>query len=236
MHRLLEKKFPEVEVVGEAAGVDEAYPLILETLPQLVFLDIQMPKASGFNLLKKFETVPFEVIFVTSYDHYAITAIKFNALDYLLKPVEVEELGQAVQKAQENIASRTNSNLQIINLLHDLDAGIPEKKIAVHSGEKVKMLSVQQILCIEADRRYCQLLMKTGETYVTARNLKEYEDYLARDPAFVRISKSCIINVHHVTEYSKGDPFMIVMTNGKVIEVARRKKPGILEQLKKIRG
>jgi len=230
--RLLARKFPEIQVVGEASSVEEAYTLIGESAPQLVFLDIQMPRASGFNLLKRFEEVPFEVIFVTSYDKYAITAIRFNALDYLLKPIEIEELEQAIRKAERNIEAKVNSNFRIVNLLHQLDDDVEDKKMAVHSGEKVKMLSIRSILFIEADRRYCRLSMANGEVYTTARILREYEDYLANDPAFVRISKSCIINTRHIREYSKGEPFMITMSNSTVFEVSRRKKPEVLERLK----
>src|SRR4029077_17522058 len=118
---LLGSFFGEVELLGEAGNVEDAFKLINEKKPQLVFLDIQMPRQSGFNLLKKFEELPFEVVFVTSYDQYAMDAIKFSALDYLLKPVEVKDLREAISKAKKRIALKTNSHLQIINLLCSID-------------------------------------------------------------------------------------------------------------------
>ena len=230
--KLLEEHSDELEICGEASNVEEAYRLACDVKPQLVFLDIQMPRASGFNLLKKFEEVPFEVIFVTSYDQYAITAIKFNALDYLLKPVETADLSDAVKKAIVNIRTKTNANLQIVNLLNSMDAETKDKKFAVHSGEKVKMLHVQHIVCIEADGRYSHLFMSNNENYTTAKYLKDFEDFLGKESSFIRISKSFILNTNFIKEYSKGEPCIIELINGKTVEVARRKKPEILEKLK----
>ncbi len=232
LSKLLGSFFPEIEIVGEASDVDEGYKVIQEKKPQLVFLDIQMPRASGFNLLSKFETVPFEVIFVTSYDQYAINAIKFNALDYLLKPVEIDDLQIAIKKAVNSIEKKTDNNIQIINLLHSLSSDVNERKIAIHAGEKVKMLSVQSILYIEADGRYTHLSMNDGGSYTTAKCLKDFEDYLSNQSIFIRISKSLLINVNYIKEYSKGEPCIIHMINGKLFEVARRKKQEILVKLK----
>ena len=233
--KLLEAHAEQVEICGEASNVEDAFQLVTDLEPQLVFLDIQMPRASGFNLLKKFETLPFEVIFVTSYDQYAITAIKFNALDYLLKQVETADLQEAIKKALANIEKKVNVQSQIVNLLHNLDTDVKDRKFAVHSGEKVKMLSVQNIICIEADGRYCHLSMSNNENYTTAKYLKDFEDYLAEEPSFIRISKSFILNAHYIKEYSKGEPCIIEMQNGRMVEVARRKKPEILERLKDIK-
>lgn len=229
---LLEKYFPQVEVVGQAANVEQAFDMIHTQKPQLVFLDIQMPKASGFDLLKKFEEVPFEVVFVTSFDSYAINAIKFSALDYLLKPVEVQDLEETINKAIKSIDLKNNKGLQIINLLHNLDTDIHEKKIAVHAGEKVKLLSEMEIVFAEGDGRYCHIILINGETYTTARNLKEFEAYFQITNNFVRIAKDLLINIKHIKNYSKGEPCIIEMANGKTFEVARRKKTEVLGKLK----
>ena len=229
---LLENFFPEIELLGEAESADAAFKLIELKKPRLVFLDIQMPRSSGFTLLKKYIEVPFEVIFVTSFDQYAINAIKFSALDYLLKPVEVSDLKIAITKAKKSIETKNKSNLQIINLLHSLDTDIKDRKIAVHVGEKVKLLSEKNIVYIEADGRYCNIITETEERYTTAKYLKEFEEYLNKESNFVRIHKSCIINSNHIKEYSKGEPCIIEMFTGKTFEVARRKKKEILELLK----
>lgn len=233
--KLLTKYYPEIHIVGEASNVDDAFELIIKEKPQLVFLDIQMPRANGFNLLKKFDGVPFEVIFITSYDQYAITAIKFNALDYLLKPVEIEELKFAVSKGIKNIISKENKQSEIINLLHHLETDVEDRQFAIHSGEKVKMISEQSIIFIEGDGRYCHLTMSTGEIFTTPKNLKEFEDYFTEKSSFIRISKTFMINASYIKEYSKGEPFIIVMKNDKTFEVARRKKPEVLERLKHVK-
>jgi two-component system LytT family response regulator len=233
---LLEKYFPEIEVVGEAANVEEAFNLLNIKKPQLIFLDIQMPKASGFDLLKKFDQVPFEIVFVTSFDKYAINAIKFSALDYLLKPIEIPDLESAIKKAIKSIDLKTNNGLQIINLLHSLDTDINDRKIAVHAGEKVKLLSELDIVYVEGDGRYCHIILISGETYTTARNLKEFEEYFQATNNFVRIAKDLIINVKYIKHYSKGEPCIIEMVNGKTFDVARRKKAEVLGKLKGIEG
>ena len=231
LRNLLESFTEQVEIIGEAGNVEDAYELINQKNPQLVFLDIQMPRANGFNLLKKFDKVPFEVVFVTSFDKYAINAIKFSALDYLLKPVLIPDLEITVKRAIESIETKTSKGLQIINLLHSIDGDKKEKKIAIHSGDKVKLLREMNIMYIEGDQRYCHIFMDNNENFATPKYLKDFEDYLI--DGFVRISKSFLINVHQIKEYSKGDQCIIEMLNGKTFEVARRKKTEVLERLKK---
>lgn len=230
MTKLLQYHFDEIEILGEATNVENAFQLINQKQPDLIFLDIQMPKANGFALLKKFETIPFEVIFVTSFDQYAINAIKFSALDYLLKPVEVSDLKDAVAKAVAVIGKKQNSNLQIINLLHDLQDNV-ERKIAVHNGDKVRFLPQKEIVFIEADGRYCRIFMQDSETFITAKYLKDFEAYFAEKSSFVRISKTYLLNTSHIVSYSKGDPCIIEMTTGKLFETSRRKKQEVLERL-----
>ena len=232
LRNLIGKFCPEIRIVGEAENVEAAFQQINEKKPQLVFLDIQMPRASGFSLLKQFDPVPFEVIFVTSFDQYAINAIKFSALDYLLKPVEIEDLQQAIKKAVRSIEMKTSSNPQFINLLHNLETDLHDRKIAVHIGENVRLLSEFQIAYIEGDGRYCNISMDNGDSYTTARYLKDFEDYLGQGSSFVRISKSYLLNAKHIRQYSKGEPCIIEMQNGKVFEVSRRKKQEVMEKLR----
>lgn len=233
LQKLLTDFFPQIEIVGLAASVEEAFNLVSKQAPQLVFLDIQMPRANGFSLLQKYDKVPFEVVFVTSFDKYAINAIKFSALDYLLKPVEIPDLKEAIKKASENILLKSNKSIQIINLLHSLDTDVKDRKIAVHAGEKVKLISENNIVYVEGDQRYCHIHLSNGERYTTAKYLRDFEDYFGEASEFVRISKTYLINVKQIKEYSKGEPCIIEMLNGKTFEVARRKKQEVLEILKK---
>lgn len=232
LQKLLYRDFPDVEIVGEASSVDEAYKEVLEKKPGLVFLDIQMPGTGGFSLLKKFDPLPFEVVFVTSFDEYAVTAIKFKALDYLLKPVEVQDLKDAVAKAWKRKSQTQGLQHQIINLLHHFDTEPQEHRFAVHVGENVKLISEKDVVYIEADNRYCELFLNDNKKYTTARHLKEFEDYFGPTSSFVRISRTFMVNTNYIEQYSKGLLFTIEMKNGKVIEVPRRKKTEILEKLK----
>jgi len=231
LFKLLTIKHPNLEIVGEAATVEEAYELCVTLKPQLVFLDIQMPQANGFNLLKKWNEIPFDVIFVTSFDHYAITAIKFNALDYLLKPIDIKELDAAVEKVIKNYAAKTNENLQVINLIQSLDANASDKKIAIHSGDKVKIIKSSEVQIIQGDGRYCHLTLQSGEKLTTPKNVKDFEDYFGAKSNFIRISKSHMINASFVKNYFKGEPFIIQMINDETFEVARRKKSEVLAKV-----
>lgn len=233
LRELLAKFFNGVEVLGEARDVEDAHKLIESKHPQLVFLDIEMPRGKGFDLLKKYEkAVPFEVIFITSYDHYAINAIKFNALDYLLKPVEIKDLKEAIDKVKRTISLKQKQEVQIINLLHSLEKDHKDLKLAVHHGDVVKMLNTADIIYIESDGRYCNVVTQTKERFTLAKYVKDFEEYFGEDSGFIRVHKSYLINVNHIKEYSKGDPFIIVMSNGESIEVSRRKKPEVLEKLR----
>lgn len=231
LKNLLKNCSNEIEIVAEATNAEEAFQLINIHQPELIFLDIQMPKANGFSLLKRFETIPFEIIFVTSYDNYAINAIKFSALDYLLKPIEINDLQTAVEKAIIAVRKKNSNQIQVLNLINNLSAESMERKVVVHAGNKVKLLSPSEIIYIEGDRRYCNLIT-TGGQYTLAKYLKDFEEFFGEDSDFVRINKSHIIHTAHIQEYSKGDPFVITLSNKKTMEVSRRKKSTVLTKLK----
>jgi two-component system LytT family response regulator len=232
LRALLEKFHPEVTIVGEAGDVDSAFQLVNEQKPELVFLDIQMPGGNGFWLLKQWEVLPFEVIFVTSFDQYAIDAIKYSALDYILKPVAKSELSFAVKKAFHYLELRSSKQPQIITLLNNLDPEIQEKKIAVHVQDKVKLINLSRIVYIESDNTYSIIRISNGEQYIASKPIKDFEELLSNNKNFLRIHKSCIINLSNIKEYSKGEPCFVVMIDNKQFEVARRKKQEILVRLK----
>lgn len=232
LRNLLSKFCPEVELLGEAEDITEAYDLIIDKKPDLIFLDIQMPNGNGFTLLKKFTVVPFDIIFVTSFNEYAINAIKFSALDYLLKPIEVNDLIGAVNKAIAKKTSQLNSQVQVLNILNITEAEAIEKKIVVHQNDKVMLLRVNSICYIEADNRYSQIYTDTGEKYTVTKTLKEFEEFFIDNPAFIRISKNFMLNVNFIKDYTKGEPCIVEMEDGKNVEVSRRKKQDVLERLK----
>ncbi len=233
LRKLLAGFCPEVKIVGEAKNIDEAYVVINNVKPQLVFLDVQMPTGNGFALLEKFKEVSFDVIFVTSFDQYAISAIKFSALDYLLKPVETIELRSAVDRALNKSKIYADRQVQIINLLNNIDPEVKEKRISVHKNESVVFISLSNIVHIEADDRYSLIKTLQNETYTLAKTLKEFEGFLCNERLFIRISRSLIVNIAHVKSYTKDEPCMITMSDGMVFEAPRRKKQEILKMLKK---
>ena len=230
LRTLLTKFCPEIFIIGEASGVKEATLLVDTLKPDLVFLDVQMPMNNGFSLLEQYNPVPFSVIFVTSYDHYALNAIKFSAIDYMLKPVEVAELKLAVAKA---IALKMEVNHYIVHLLNNMDEKTSEKNFPLHVNGKVKFINTTAITHIEADGSYCTVYCDK-EKLVSTKSLKDFEDFLDQNHNFVRINKSIIINLRFLKEYSKGDNFIITMRTGDVFESSRRRKQSVLEQLKTI--
>lgn len=234
LHNLLSNFCKTVEIAGEASSAEEAYPLILEKKPELVFLDIQMPTGTGFSLLQKFEQVPFEVVFITSYDEYAINAIKFNALDYLLKPVEITELQAAVKKAEDRIGNTLRTDTGMQNLIENLDKELLDQRISFHKNDQVHYVSIRDISHLRSDGNYTNVVTAHQGVYNSSKTLKEYDDYLSVFPGFIRVHRNCLINVRYLKSYSKGEPCVITMDNGDTVEVSRRKKQEVLEALRDV--
>jgi len=232
LQQLLAMHAPEIKVIAQADSADQACTLIDSLHPELVFLDIQMAGKSGFSVLEHYHNINFEVIFVTSYDQYALTAIRFNALDYLLKPIAVDELKFAAQKAVARITTKQEYEDRIKNLLESLDERKGSKKIAVHVKESVHLISVDEMMYVKAAGNYSCVVMHDKNTYMVSRMLKEFEDYLRNTSPFMRINKSTLANPSYISKYSKGEPCIVTMADGQTFEVSRRKKQEILDWLK----
>lgn len=229
MQELLKLHCPEVEICGIADNIIVARELILKHQPSLVFLDIRMPGGSAFDLLKSFDEIPFRIIFATSHHEYAINAIRVNALDYLLKPIDIDELKAAVQKVnlsfqQSDYRTRMDN---LVNHLQDTD----EKKIPVHTNQQVLLIPEKNILLLEGDGNYTHLTTHDGKKYTLGKTLKEVELYFSSGK-LLRIRRELIINSAYILSYSKSDPFTIELENGVVVEVSRRKRQEILSILK----
>ncbi len=228
---LLKKFCPEINIIAEAENVKDAYKLINDKQPSLIFLDIQMPGGNGFTLLKKFDKVDFDVIFVTSFDQYAINAIKYSALDYLLKPIEVDDLKQAVKRAVERQKERGSSVADVVKLLIENETA-KEKQIAIHSGSKVRIVKLNEIACVEADSQYTNLYLSGGEKINSTKTLKEFEELLCEAKQFIRVNRSCVVNTIAILTYTKAEPFIITLNNGREYEMSRRKKVEVLALLR----
>jgi two-component system LytT family response regulator len=225
---LVDRHCPSVEVVELCSSVATALQAIEKHSPNLVFLDIEMPNGSGFSLLEKFSAPSFAVIFTTAYDHYAIRAIKFSAMDYLLKPVDVEELKQAVSKL-ENKADDADDKLRKVELLLS-NLKSRSARIAVPTFEGLQMISAENIIRCVANESYTEITLAGGKKIMVSRLLKDYEDLLG-EYNFFRIHNSCLINLIHVVKYIKGEGGYVVMSDNETCEVSRRKKNELLSRL-----
>lgn len=217
---------PEVEIVGQSASVDDAFKNIQTTKPQLVFLDVEMPNGSGFDLLRKFSPVDFKVIFVTAHSNYAIKAIKFSALDYLLKPIDTDDLIKAVKKAVDG--NVVNHQVRVNGLIENLHpAGL--KKLAVPVKDGFAFLAPEEIIRLQADGTYTHIFTNT-EKFTGTKNIKEYEQLLG-ELNFFRSHNSHLINLNHVKRFTRLDGYFVHMSDSSVAEISRRKKEEFIEMM-----
>ena len=224
---------PNVQVIGEADGVESGLQLIKSTTPDVIFLDIRMSDGSGFDLIAKLRqqgAIPFQIIFTTAYDEYAIKAFKFSATDYLLKPVDHEDLIQAVQKIKTTDAQ--SSLKENMELLLESMKGIKtsNKRIALNSVDKVQVVNVDDIIQCESQKNYTLFYLTNKKQVLVTRTLKEFEDMLEGDN-FLRVHHSHLINVKHLKEYVKTDGGYAVMSDGSQVPVSVRKKEQLLSLL-----
>lgn len=217
----------DVDVIGHAYSVDEAAEILRNTKIDLVFLDIQMPTKNGFELLSLFHPPTFEVIFITSFEQYALPAIQADAVSYLLKPVDIDELKRAVKKASRMRLLRELNNENIGELKNRISS-----KIAVHEGDKVVYLSSNEIISLEAQGRYTKLTLSSGKNHTVAKHLKVFETEFESSGRFLKINRSVILNLSYIKEYSKYEPFDITLNNGVSFEISRRKRQEILAALR----
>ncbi len=229
---LLNAHCPIVAIIDEAENADEAYQLILSKKPELVFLDVRMPNKTGFDLLKQFNKLDFEVIFVSAFNEYAITAFDFNALAYILKPIDYSKLIPAVEKAALKIRlNEKNENLFLfIQSLEEKNDLI--NKIHVHHRGEVVFLNLNEIMVIEAKGDFVEIKLENGANYYSTKDLKQYEQLLHEHQHFLRVNKSILLNANYIQSYTKGEECSIKLKNGNVYEVSRRKKTEITGKLK----
>jgi two-component system LytT family response regulator len=221
---------PDVNIIAEAENGEEGIKSIEQHKPDIVFLDVEMPRMNGFAMLQQLQHRNFELIFTTAYDHYAIRAIRFSALDYLVKPIEVDTLKEAVERAREK--KQTNSpNPRIETLLYNLlDEKNIHARIAIPSMEGLQFLEIADIIYLEAESNYTFINLQATPRVTVSKTLKDFEELL---PAaiFIRIHHSFIINKNHIRKYLKGEGGQVLMSNGKMLDVARRKKEEFMKAI-----
>ncbi len=203
MEILLSGRCPDIEIIDKCQSAKDAIRSILRTKPDVLFLDIEMPVMDGFELLEQFEQIDFSVIFTTSYDQYAIKAIQFSALDYLLKPISAKDLKNAVEKLTAR--KRLPFDEQFKMLINQMQQKTNDfSKIAIPTSDGFELIAVDNILRCEADDTYTTFFLKNRPRIVACRTLKEVEEQLASFGSFVRIHHSFIININEVTRYVRG--------------------------------
>lgn len=215
----------DIELCGEADSVKSGVKLITKSNPDVVFLDIQMQDGTGFNLLEMLPQRTFKVVFCTSFDQYALKAIKYSAADYLLKPIDPDLFIETVEKLQADVSKKRSDN-RIDELLSNINSF---EKIGLPVGDGIQFVKVDDIIRCEADGVYTRFSIMGGNNYLVSKNLKTYEELFA-DRGFIRVHKSHLINTRHIDKYSNsgGDGGSVVMTDGSTVEVSRRKKDELL--------
>jgi two-component system LytT family response regulator len=224
LRELLEQYCSNVNVIGEAATLREAEEFINQQHPKLVFLDVEMRDGTGFELLKKMGKVDFKIIFVTAHAHYAIKAIRFSALDFLLKPIDADELKDAVNKAESEILN--DHSHHISGFLSNLETQEPSR-LAICIKDGVAFLEPHNIIRLQADGTYTHIYTTQGK-YTAIKNLKEYEEMLLNFN-FFRSHHSHLINLKHVKTFNRMDGFFATMSDGTSVEISRRKKDDFLK-------
>ncbi|RFS24766.1 DNA-binding response regulator [Chitinophaga silvatica] len=233
LQTMLQKKCPGVEVIGSAKSVKEAKELIDERAPDLVFLDVEMPYQNGFELLKQFEKVNFEVIFTTAYEQYALKAIKFNALDYLLKPFSIKELQDALDKSRDKKSNKVKEGGQqspmdvFLQNMKTLQQS--HKKIALPTINGLVFMPVQNIVRCESTGNYTRIFFTDKKNLMVSRPLKEFEELLS-DVDFFRVHNSHLINMQQMQSYIQGEGGFALMSDGTQVEVSRRRKAEFLKK------
>lgn len=219
----------DLEIVGKAASVPEAIQIIDELNPDLVFLDIRMPVKSGFALIEHYkEKVPFEVVFTTAHDEYALKAFKVSAVGYLLKPIEIDELSKAVEKVRTRSTICENTNR--LKILTEAISSGKMDKIALATTDGFTFVKSRDIIRCEAQGNYTYVYLEDDTSLLITKTLKHYEEVLPRVD-FFRAHKSHLINLNFVRRFIKGKQGMVEMTDGKFIEVSLRKRESLLEKL-----
>jgi len=234
LYFLLQEHCEGIHISGIAKSVAEARILLKNNAIDLIFLDIAMPGENGFELVPDVQEHRSHVIFTTAYDQYALRAIKANALDYLLKPIDIDELKVAVEKAEKYISlnkMETSRADRMQNLAQHLTEKQEIRKISLPNGQGYSLVSIDDIIHIAADSNYSVFHLSNGETITVSKVLKEYEELLP-DHQFVRIHKSSILNLNYLKEYNSKNGMEVILKNGEKIAVSRRRASEFGEKIK----
>ncbi len=229
LKNIIQQYFDHLEIIGTSDSPDSGYEAICREKPDLVFLDIEMPGGSAFDLLERFNIVDFDIIFVTAYDHYAINAIKYSALDYILKPVDIDELGKAIER---HFRHNRSIDQQLRLLMDNLSSDKMLTKVALPDNEGMLFVDISEIVRCESDGNYTNFIIEGGKRIMTSKTLGEFEEMFAGS-VFCRIHRSHMINLNHVKKYIRGEGGFVIMDDDSEVEVSRRKKAEFINRMRK---
>jgi two-component system LytT family response regulator len=229
---LLKEHCNGIEIIGTAGSVSEAITEISAKNPDLVFLDIEIGEGSGFDVLEKITGMRAEVIFITAFNQYAVKAFKFAAIDYLLKPVDIQELKDAVLRAEQRIAENQIST-KLESLVSNLaEGGKKNKKIGLPVSGGIQYFPLEQIIRLQSQSNYTTFFMSDGRQFLISKTLKEYEELLS-DQGFSRVHQSHLVNLEFVQQYQKAEGGYVVLSDGTNIPLSKNYKENFIESLNK---
>ena len=226
---MLDVDCPDINVVNISNNGADALKAIRQFSPDIVFLDVEMPKMNGFEMLEQLDSINFHLIFTTSYDQYALKAIRFSAIDYLLKPVDREELKNAIEKVRQRIQIPLPQQIELL-MQKIRQPSKPVNKIALPTMEGLQLIPIESIVSCESDDNYTNLKLKSGKKLLVTRSLKDIEETLEQH-SFIRVHRSHLVNLNEIEKYIKGEGGYLVMSDGSSIDVARNKKEVLLRKL-----
>lgn len=228
LKKMLDDNIGDVILKGMATDSDEAIKLIVNEKPDLVFLDIELQTSTGFDLLSRIPEINFSVIFTTAHQHYALTAIKFAALDFLLKPIDKDELMTAVNRAiKQHAGNMANKNIEV--LIHNLSKKNEPKKIAISTNTGIIVMEMKDILYCKADGPYTHIFYQ-DTVLLSSTHLKEFENLLT-EHNFFRLHKSYLVNLAAIKKYKKSEDAFVIVSNGDRVDVSDRKKEELMKKL-----
>jgi two-component system, LytTR family, response regulator len=223
---------PDTLIVAEAKNTEQAKNYIEKLKPDLLFLDINMAGQSGIEFLEENGTMGCQVIFTTAYNEYAVKAFRLNAIDFLLKPIDPDELEAALNKAKNQPIILEKSQIQSAqNFMHHKDSQTI-KRLALPTQEGIHFVDMDNIVFLESMGSYTKFIIENQKPIIVSKGLKEYEDLLSSEYSFIRVHQSNLVNLKHIRKYVKGDGGQLWMSDGTEIEVSRRKKDELLQALK----
>ena len=229
LNSLIKKYFnDQINVIGEADSVSAGIEILSKLEVDLVFLDINLFDGSGFNILEEIKQINFQVIFITAYNDYAIRAFRVNALDYILKPINIDDLRSAIQKAKQNF--NEGQNKTIIEALVNLQLEQKNRRIAIHENDGIRFVNISQIVRCKSDNNYTEIYLADGEKIISSKTLKDY-CMMLEDQGFFRIHQSHLVRLSYIKKILKRDGVQVELENGDILDVSRRKKEALSQKL-----